>query len=86
MYLENRSGLVCEYRVSEVSVVEFDTGQIACPVRDRAMVTLQTCTYSPLRTSSSSGRAAPYHHAGLTPGEKRFDTIGASACEVLLWS
>ncbi len=67
MYLENRSSLVCEYQVSEVSVVEFDTGRIACPVRDRDVVTRQTCTYSPLKTSSPSGRAAPDHRLKLTP-------------------
>ena len=43
--LEDRSGNAYDYRVSEVFVVEPDAGWVLDPVRDRDMVTLQTCTY-----------------------------------------
>ena len=42
--LEDRSGTPYEYRVSEVFVVEPDADWAVDPVRDRDMVTLQTCT------------------------------------------
>ncbi len=78
-YLEIRSGLVCKYLVREVFVVEFDTGRIACRVRDRDVVTRQICTYSLLRASSPSGRTAPERSPGPTPGEKeirRYWSVG----------
>ncbi|CAN5352087.1 hypothetical protein BH24ACT19_BH24ACT19_09100 [soil metagenome] len=43
--LEDRSGNVYKYRVSEMFVVEPDAGWVLDPVRDRDMLTLQTCTY-----------------------------------------
>jgi sortase A len=42
--LEDRSGNAYEYRVSEVFVVEPNDDWVVDPVRDRDMVTLQTCT------------------------------------------
>ena len=42
--LEDRSGAAYEYRVSEVFVVEPDADWAVDPVRDRDIVTLQTCT------------------------------------------
>ena len=43
--LEDRSGNAYRYRVSEMFVVEPDAGWVLDPVRNRDMVTLQTCTY-----------------------------------------
>jgi sortase A len=43
--LKDRSGNTYGYRVSEVFVVEPDAGWVLDPVRDRDMLTLQTCTY-----------------------------------------
>lgn len=43
--LKERSGNVYKYRVSEMFVVEPDAGWVLDPVRDRDMLTLQTCTY-----------------------------------------
>ena len=43
--LKDRSGNVYKYRVSEMFVVEPDAGWVLDPVRNRDMVTLQTCTY-----------------------------------------
>ena len=43
--LKDRSGNTYRYRVSEIFVVTPDDGWVLDPVRDRDMVTLQTCTY-----------------------------------------
>ncbi len=43
--LEDGSGTPYEYEVSEVFVAEPDAEWVVDPVRDRDMVTLQTCTY-----------------------------------------
>jgi sortase A len=43
--LKDRSGNIYRYRVSEIFVVTPDDGWVLDPVRDRDMVTLQTCTY-----------------------------------------
>ena len=43
--LKDRSGNVYRYRVSELFVVTPDDGWVLDPVRDRDMLTLQTCTY-----------------------------------------
>ena len=42
--LRDRSGNVYEYRVSEIFVVEPNDDWVVDPVRDRDIVTLQTCT------------------------------------------
>ena len=43
--LKDRSGNVYRYRVSEIFVVTPDDGWVLDTVRDRDMVTLQTCTF-----------------------------------------
>jgi len=43
--LKDRSGNAYGYRVTEVFVVEPDAGWVLDPVRDRDMLTLQSCTY-----------------------------------------
>lgn len=43
--LRDRSGVVYEYEVSEIFVVDPNADWAMDPVRDRDMVTLQTCTY-----------------------------------------
>ncbi len=43
--LKDRSGNAYKYSVSEAFVVEPDAGWVLDPVRDRDMLTLQTCTY-----------------------------------------
>jgi len=43
--LRDRSGMVYEYRVSEVFVVDPNADWAVDPVRGRDMVTLQTCTF-----------------------------------------
>ncbi len=43
--LKDRSGNVYDYRVSEMFVVEPDAGWVLDPMRNRDMLTLQTCTY-----------------------------------------
>ena len=43
--LKDRSGNVYKYRVSEIFVVEPNAAWVLDPVRDRDMLTLQTCTY-----------------------------------------
>ena len=43
--LEDRSGATYEYEVSEIFVVDPNADWVMDPVRDRDMVTLQTCTY-----------------------------------------
>ena len=48
--LKDRSGNAYEYRVSEVFVVEPDAGWVLDPVRDRDMLTLQSCTYPTFET------------------------------------
>ncbi len=42
--LKDRSGTLYEYRVSEVFVVDPNADWAVDPVRDRDMLTLQTCT------------------------------------------
>ncbi len=43
--LKDRSGTVYEYEVSEIFVVDPNADWAMDPVRDRDMLTLQTCTY-----------------------------------------
>ncbi len=43
--LEDRQSNAYRYRVSEIFVVEPDAGWVLDPIRNRDMVTLQTCTY-----------------------------------------
>jgi sortase A len=43
--LKDRSGTVYEYQVSESFVVDPDADWVVDPVRNRDMVTLQTCTF-----------------------------------------
>jgi sortase A len=44
--LEDSSGETYEYKVSEIFVVKPSADWVIDPVRDRDMVTLQTCTYN----------------------------------------
>jgi sortase A len=46
--LEDSSGETYEYEVSEIFVVNPNADWVIDPVRDRDMVTLQTCTYNTL--------------------------------------
>jgi sortase A len=55
--LEDSSGETYEYEVSEIFVVNPNADWVIDPVRDRDMVTLQTCTYNTLFSNRIDIRA-----------------------------